>query len=128
MVWCPPAEQVVAVASHPRCHILIGDVMCLSYMTGVVRLGGSARTAKDHLLAAERAPRSPSHFRAEELLELLGYHVRLVDDDEVVGVVDETLKVQSSLLSTLHMLSSKHGDFRFQFGARRDQPFRPDLR
>jgi hypothetical protein len=45
-----------------------------------------------------------------------------------VGVVGETLKVQSSLLSTLHMLSSKHGDFRFQFGARRDQPFRPDLR
>ena len=102
--------------------------MCLSYMTGVVRLGGSARIAKDHLLAGERAARSPSHFRAEELLELLGYHVRLVDDDEVVGVVDETLKVQSSLLSTLHMLSSKHGDFRFQFGARRDQPFRPDLR
>ena len=50
------------------------------------------------------------------------------DDREVVGVVDETLKVQSSLLSTPHMLSSKHGDFRFQFGARRDQPFRPDLR
>ena len=45
-----------------------------------------------------------------------------------VDVVDETLKVQSSLLSTLHMLSIKHGDFRFQFGARRDQPFRPDLR
>jgi hypothetical protein len=102
--------------------------MCLSYMTGVVRLDGSARTAKDHLLARERAARSPSHFRAEELPELLGYHVRLVDDREVVGVVDETLKVQSSLLSTLHMLSSKHGDFRFQFGARRDQPFRPDLR
>jgi len=67
--------------------------------------------------------------RAEELLEPLGYHVRLVDDDEVVGVVDETLKVQSSLLlTTLHMLSSKHGDFPFQFCARRDQPFRPDLR
>jgi hypothetical protein len=101
---------------------------CRSYTTSVVRLGGSARTAKDYLLAGECAARSPSHFRAEQRVELLGDHVRPVDDHEVVGVVDETLKVQSSLLSTLHMLSSKHGDSRFQFGARRDQPFRPDLR
>jgi hypothetical protein len=70
--------QSIVVDSQTRCHILIGDVMCLSYMTGVVRLERSARTAKDHLLAGERAARSPSHFRAEELLELLGYHVRLV--------------------------------------------------
>jgi hypothetical protein len=93
-------------------------------VTSVVRLGGSARTTKDRLLAGECAARSLSHFR-KELLELLGD--RLFDDHEVVSVVDETLKVQSSLLSTLHMLSSKHGDFRFQLGARRDQLFRSDL-
>jgi hypothetical protein len=75
----------IIVASHPRCHILIGDVMCLSYMTSVVRLGGSARTAKDHLLAGECAARSLSHFR-KELLELLGDHVRLFDDHEVVAL------------------------------------------
>ena len=59
--------------------------MCLSYMTSVVRLGGSARTAKDHLLAGECAARSLSHFR-KELLELLGDHVRLFDDHEVVAL------------------------------------------
>jgi hypothetical protein len=42
----PRTPHSAAVASHPRCHILIRDVMCLSYMTSVVRLGGSARTAK----------------------------------------------------------------------------------
>lgn len=104
--------------------------MCLSYMTSVVRLGGSARTAKDHLLAGEcaagrRLTFAPTNFWIcsattsgwSMTMRWLASSTRL-----------SHLKVQSSLLSALHMLSSKYGDFRFQFGARRDQPFRPDLR
>lgn len=77
------------VASHHRCHILIGDVMCLAYMTSVVRLGGSVHSVMLRLRAGGSLRRRAVSRRAEELLELFGDHVGPVDEHDVVGGVDD---------------------------------------